>query len=129
MATEAAKPKKRTAKAKAPGPRLIGYKGFDKNLQCRGFQFEVGQTYRHEGKVVACLSGFHVITADNPLRAFAFYPPRQGARYAEVRYAGQTASDTSRPGCNKLAVSAMVGQDGIEPDTLYTVRDGKLVAA
>ena len=29
------------------------FKGFDKNMQCRVFQFEIGKTYRHEGEIMA----------------------------------------------------------------------------
>ena len=58
------------------------FKGFDKNMQCRGFQFEIGKTYRHEGNVEACNSGFH--SCEYPLDIFAYYPPSDENQYAEV---------------------------------------------
>lgn len=39
---------------------MKGYKGFDENLQCRGFQYEVGKTYElNKGKLNMCENGFH----------------------------------------------------------------------
>ena len=61
---------------------MIGYKGFNENFCCRDFQFEVGKTYKHDGKLKLCESGFHFCT--NPLAVFEFYPPVNGSRFALV---------------------------------------------
>ena len=61
--------------------KMKAIKGFDKDLKCRGFQFEPGQTYRHDGKIEACRSGFHAIPEDqHPLAVFSHYPPA-GSRF------------------------------------------------
>lgn len=54
------------------GEIIIGYKGFDKDLKCRDFQYEVGKEYECE-KAVACEEGFHF--CKNPLDVLKFYPP------------------------------------------------------
>ena len=42
--------------------KIIAYKGFDENLRCRGYQFEVGKEYEQEGEIVCCENGFHACT-------------------------------------------------------------------
>jgi hypothetical protein len=82
--------KPRTPRTKKLAPSI---KGFDRNMQCRGFQFEDGKTYEHEGPITVCRTGFHAISADaHPLSVFDYYPPA-GSLYREVVQAGETATD------------------------------------
>ena len=36
---------------------LQTFKGFDKDLKCRNYQYEIGKKYKHDGEVSACNSG------------------------------------------------------------------------
>ena len=60
------------------------YKGFDQNLKCRDFQYEIGQTYEVE-KAELCASGFHA--CENPLDVFKYYNPGH-SRFCEVELDG-----------------------------------------
>ena len=80
--------KKKMTKKKQKAVSIVAYKGFDKNLQCKGFQFEIGQSYSTDGEIVICERGFHA--CENPLDVWGYYAPSD-SRFALVELSGDTA--------------------------------------
>ncbi len=68
---------------------LTAYKGFDKDLKCKGFRYEIGKTYHHAGSVAVCASGFHACL--NPLDVFNYYSP-PSSRFCIVDAFGEIQS-------------------------------------
>ena len=91
---------------------IPGYKGFDENMQCRGFQYEEGKSYHEDGNIKACESGFHF--CKYPLDVFSYYPPAK-SRFCEVKGFGEISSDTddSKVTVSDLKVKAEIGIAGL----------------
>ncbi|EAS9163100.1 hypothetical protein EIV61_12760 [Salmonella enterica] len=81
---------------------IATFKGFNKDLKCRDFQFEIGKTFHHDGKVEACGSGFHA--CECPFDVFSYYPPAE-SRYAETISFGVT--DREEVGDTKIASASI----------------------
>ena len=60
---------------------ITSYKGFDKDMKCRGFQYEVGKEYEIDGEIKCCNRGFHA--CKSPMEVWDYYDMLD-SRYAEV---------------------------------------------
>lgn len=65
---------------------ITSYKGFDKNMQCRGFQYEVGKEYEMDGEIKCCNRGFHA--CKSPIEVWNYYD-MLNSRFAEVEQSGK----------------------------------------
>ena len=89
---------------------MKAYKGFDKDLKCRGYQYEVGKEYEQDGKVKCCENGFHACEA--PLSVFNYYPPAN-SRYCEVEQSGDMHKDGDKTASSKIKIGAEIGIPGL----------------
>ena len=92
---------------------IKGYKGFDKDLKCRDFQYEIGKTYEtYRAKL--CEEGFHF--CENPLDVLSYYPIcENGAmnRFCEVEGSGEIDkdSDDTKIACSKIKIGTEIKLD------------------
>ena len=77
---------------------ITSYKAFDKNMQCRGFQYEVGKEYEMDGEIKCCNRGFHA--CKSPMEVWDYYDMLD-SRYAEVEQSGKIdAGENSTKVCS-----------------------------
>ena len=85
--------------------KKVNYKGFEKDLKCRGFQYEIGQEYETK-KAKACECGFHA--CEYPLDVFGYYEPSE-SRYCEVEQGGDIDNSESDKTCStKIKINAEI---------------------
>jgi hypothetical protein len=100
--------------------KIIAYKAMDKNMQCRGKQYEVGKTY-HEDKADCCHAGMHA--CENPLEVLHYYPLRDSPRFFEVECGGNVdkSKEDSKLACTELTVKGEVNFAGLVKATVNAV--------
>ena len=104
---------------------ITSIKGFNHDFTCRGFKYEVGATYTHQGKVVCCPTcdqahrgdgGFHA--CENPFDVWKYYPviddDGRFTRYAEVEQAGALSRDSD--GTKVASASITIKAELLLPD-------------
>ena len=83
---------------------MKAYKGFNKDMTCRGFQYEIGKTYETD-EADLCNSGFHA--CENPLDCFKYYSPAKSKYFeVEIEDNGQRHTDDSKVVGKKIKIGA-----------------------
>jgi hypothetical protein len=83
---------------------IIAYKGFDKNLQCRNFQYKIGETYTEKFSKV-CEKGFHACT--DPMDVWSYYSLCNENRYCLVECSGTfdfAKNEDSKFSCSTIKI-------------------------
>lgn len=65
---------------------IKSYKAFNKNMQCKDFQYEVGKEYNIDGNIECCKHGFHA--CKSPMDTWYYYD-MLNSRFAEVEQLGE----------------------------------------
>ena len=89
----------------------MNYKGMDKDMKCRGFQYEVGGEYETD-KAKACECGFHA--CEYPLDVFNYYPPAE-SRFFEVEQSGSISKsdENTKVASTKIKIGAELSIAGL----------------
>jgi hypothetical protein len=90
---------------------IKSYKGFNKDMTCRGFQYEIGKEYE-EKEAKACECGFHA--CEYPLDVFGYYNPAQ-SKFCEVEQDGiiSTHDEDSKVASSKIKIGAEISIAGL----------------
>ena len=83
---------------------MKAYKGFNKDMTCRGFQYEEGKTYETDTAKL-CDSGFHA--CENPLDCFGYYSPGQSVYHeVDIEDNGERNADDTKVVGKKITIGA-----------------------
>ena len=98
------------------------YKGTDKDMKCRGMQYELGKTTKDDGAVRCGNKGFH--SCEAPFDVLKHYPMRDGNRFFEAEAGGiidRSGADDSKLASSELTLKAEIGLPGlIKAQVAYT---------
>ena len=87
-----------------------GFKGFNEDLTCRGFQYEIGKTYKHNGEVELCRSGFHFC---RKLKDVHHFYNLKTSRICEIEADGKIDDDGVKSVCSRMRIVREVSREEI----------------
>ena len=87
-----------------------GYKGFDKDLICRGFRYEIGKTYEYDGDIALCRSGFHFCRKLKDVHQFYNL---KASRICEIEADGKIDDDGIKSVCSRIRIVREVSREEI----------------
>ena len=91
--------------------KITGYKVFNHDWTCRGFKYEIGKTYTHEGEISLCNKGFRF--CKNLMDCFKFYNYVTQNKIAKVEALGEVKTDDKKCVTNKIKILKEIPFDKI----------------
>ena len=89
---------------------MIGYKAFNRDLTCRGFQYEIGKTYSIKGLPILCQKGFHF--CENIADTYRYYPMSDNTRICKIEAIGEIVTENNIKYCtNKIKILEEITND------------------
>ena len=79
-----------------------GYKVFNPDWTCRGFQYEVGKTFEHDGNIELCGSGFHFCQRASD--CFNYYDFNSSNKVAEIEALDLVETEGNKSVTNKIHI-------------------------
>lgn len=81
---------------------MRGYKAFNKDLTCRGMQYEIGKEFVFEGKLIPCKQGFHFCETIGD--CYKFYKQDESVRICEVEATGDIVEHEYKHVTNRIKI-------------------------
>ena len=88
-----------------------GYKGFNQDLTCRGFQYEIGKTYEYNGEIELCSSGFHFCRKLQDVHQFY---DLKTSRICEIEADGKIDNDSIKSVCARIRIIRELSREEID---------------
>ena len=88
-----------------------GYKGFNQDLTCRGFQYEIGKTYEYNGKIELCSSGFHFCRKLQDVHQFY---DLKTSRICEIEADGKIDNDDIKSVCSRIRIVRELSREEVD---------------
>ena len=102
------------------GEVIKTYKGFNKDMTCRDFQYEEGKEYETD-KAEACECGFHA--CEYPLDVFSYYPPGKSVYHEVVQSGDFDKSDSDKVASTKIKIGARIDIAGIVKAAISYIKE------
>ena len=81
---------------------IKGYKVFNSDWICRGFQYKVGETYIHNGNIKMCVSGFHFCQKASD--CFSYYQFDSNNKVAEIEAIGLVETSGNKSVTDRIVI-------------------------
>lgn len=81
---------------------MKGYKGFNSNLMCRGFQYKIGETFTMGEPISLCQRGYHFCTSLSD--TFNFYSPDENNVFCEIEASGEIQKGNGKCVCSEIKI-------------------------
>nr|DAI00115.1 MAG TPA: pentapeptide repeat protein [Caudoviricetes sp.] len=88
-----------------------GFKGFNQDLTCRGFQYEICKTYEYDGNIELCSQGFHFCRKLQDVHDF--YNLKE-SRICEIVADGKIIDDDKKSVCARISIIRELSREEID---------------